>query len=190
MYDEHVTPYNDTAARWWAIVAFLMIALIFMFGGLGVTVWLGGKEWARIYAVAVGVLVILAALFGGIYAIMALLVSHGLGLQRSNADLLHAHSQSGAQQARAVTEVIRGANAINKADADTQQEMIRGFSRIGQEYERQLAKMAGRAIEAEQRAALPPPAADDGMPQYLLPAEWGNAGNANDEVVYRMPNIK
>lgn len=180
MYDEHVTPYNDTAARWWAIVAFLMIALIFMFGGLGVTVWLGGKEWARIYAVAVGVLVILAALFGGIYAIMALLVSHGLGLQRSNADLLHAHSQSGAQQARAVTEVIRGANQINAADAKTQQAILSNYASLGATYEKRLAELAYRAQMAEQKALLAGPVEDDDTPHYTLP---------DDQHVYRLPKV-
>lgn len=189
MHDDYTHRRTDPAMIW-AVVAMMGIATILLLGGFAVAYGLGGIGWARGYGIAVGVLLVLGIMFGAVYAIMNLLVGHALGLQRSNADLLHAHSMSGAQQARAVTEVIRGANAINKADADTQQEMIRGFSRIGQEYERQLAKMAGRAIEAEQRAALPPPAADDGMPQYLLPAEWGNAGNANDEVVYRMPNIK
>lgn len=184
MYDDTATTHRTDPAVLWAVVAMLAIGAILLFGGFGVAYGLGGIAWARGYGIAVGVLLVLAVMFGGVYAIMRLLVGHALGLQRSNADLLHAHSMSGAQQARAVTEVIRGANAINKADATTQQEMIRGFGRIGQEYERQLARMASRAIEAERRAALPPPADDDDLPQYMLPAE-----SSADEPTYRMPRI-
>lgn len=177
--------FNQPADRLnlWAVATILGVVLGFVLGGFAIAHWLGGIEWARIYGIAIGVLIILGALFGGVYGTMRLLVGHALGLQRSNADLLHAHSMSGAQQARAVTEVIRGANAINRADAETQQAILQNFGKIGAEYEKQLARMAGRLAMAEGRAALPDnhqSAGEMEIVEYDVPA---------DAMPYKMPRI-
>lgn len=167
----------------WAVATILGVVLGFVLGGFAIAHWLGGMEWARIYGIAMGVMLVLGALFSGVYFVMKMLVGHALGLQRSNADLLHAHSMSGAQQARAVTEVIRGANAINRADAETQQMMLQNYGRIGTEYEKQLARMAGRLAMAEGRAALPDNRQQEDtmeIVEYDVPA---------DAMPYKMPRI-
>lgn len=184
MYDEPTyTRSYDNTARLWAFVAFSILAVLFVFGGFAVAVWLGGKEWARWYGVAVGVLVVLAVLYGGIYATMALLVRFGHGLAQSNADLLHAHAVSGAQQARAVTEVVRGVNQMNAADAKTQQDILSNYGRIGAMYEKRLAELAYRANDAEQRARLATVEPDD-TPQYALPLD-----GEQTPAIYRLPKV-
>lgn len=182
MYDETTATRYDQSARLWAFVAFSILAVVFIFGGFGIAAWLGGIQWARWYGVAVGVLVVLAALYGGIYATMALLVRFGHGLAQSNADLLHAHAQSGAQQARAVTEVVRGVNQMNAADAKTQQDILSNYGKIGAMYEKRMAELAYRANDAEQRARLSE-VEPDNTPQYALPLEGDHA------TVYRLPKV-
>ena len=183
MYDEPTySRHYGNSARLWAFVAFSILAVVFIFGGFGVAMWLGGKEWARWYGVAVGVLIVLAALYGGIYATMALLARFGHSIAQANADLLHAHAMSGAQQARAVTEVVRGVNQMNAADARTQQDILSNYGRIGAMYEKRMAELAYRAQMAEQQARIAQTKPDD-TPQYALPLE------GEQTTVYKLPKV-
>lgn len=185
MFDDMPSGRRTDPAIMWAYVAMMIVTFFIVAFGFGVAYWLGDKEWAKIYAIAVGAVLVIAMLFGGVYMIMRLLVGHALGLQQSNAELLHAHSQSGAQQARATTEVIRGANAMNKADADTQQEMLKAFGRIGAAYESQMAKMAAKMHMLQANQSPIAEIVEDGTPQYALPDE----GVGTSMFKYKLPKI-
>ena len=184
MYNEptYTRSSADQSARLWAFVAFSILAVVFIFGGFGIAMWLGGKEWARWYGVAVGVLVVLAALYGGIYATMALLARFGHSIAQANADLLHAHATSGAQQARAVTEVVRGVNQMNAADAKTQQAILSNYASLGAKYEARMAELVYRAQQAEARAQIATAEPDD-TPRYALPLE------GEQTTVYKLPKV-
>jgi hypothetical protein len=167
----------------WAFAIIMGMVILLLVVGLCATVYFIGEDAAVIYLVAVGVLIVVGLLFAGVYSIMGLLTRYGLGISRSNADLLHAHSQSGAQQAKMLTEVVRGINGINKADADTQQKMLDSWNKIGSVYEKKMAEMAYRLQNAEQQVKLlsGPGVENDDSP-YLLPAD-------GEIVRYQMPKV-
>lgn len=183
MYDNDAHRNTDSAARMWAVVAFVTLTFLFLLFSMIVAWMLGGASWARGCAIAIGVMAVLGMLYGGAYSIMQLFVRYGLGIAQSNADLLHAHAMSLAQQAKATTEVIRGANAINKADADVQRDMLRNQASIGAHYEKRLAELVVRAQQAEARAMIAEAEPDD-TPQYAIPM------TGEQTTVYRLPEVR
>jgi hypothetical protein len=177
---------NNIVSSLWAIVAIGALVLLAFLLGLGAVLLFGDGDWVAIYLVSSGVILVVVLVYFGIYALMGLLANFGLGIARSQADVLHAASQSGAQQARAITEVIRGANQINKADADTQQKMIESWNKIGATYEMQLAKMAARLALAESQA---PQLTDKAAPFFVVDDDDDNEIDGGP-VTYKMPKVQ
>jgi hypothetical protein len=134
MYEEQ----SHNSHNEWASTAKLILLVVVILIGFMIAYIIGGKEWMKWYAI---IFIPILSMFVGIYAIMSLMSARDLGMARAFGDILHAHSQSGAQQAKAVTEVIRGANAMNKADAYDQKAKMKHYGNIGAQYEKEIAKL-------------------------------------------------
>lgn len=161
----------------WASTAKLILLVVVILIGFVIAYIIGGKEWMKWYAI---IFIPILSMFVGIYAIVSLMSARDLGMARAFGDILHAHSQSGAQQAKAVTEVIRGANAMNKADADVTSAMLKQFGAIGQHYEKALAQKQIQLIEASSGYTVADESPQYGS-KYMLPYD--------DDVEYELPEI-
>ena len=177
MYEER----NSQAADWAGTVRLILAVVVVLFG-FWIAYIIGGKEWMKWYAL---IFIPIVGIFTGIYTIMSLLTRRDLGMAQAFGDILHAHSQSGAQMGKMVTELIKGTNAMNKADADVATAMIRQFGSIGQHYEKALAKKQIELIEARQ----PGMQLEQQQSKYFLPLDDEDGDWEYDDTDYRLPVI-
>lgn len=157
----------------WSTIAAMVVVVLATAGILWLIYFLGGKEALRLFVyVALPIMVV----FGMVYAVIIAFSQRDHGMLHAVGDILHANSTVGAKQAQAVTEVIKGANQINKADADVQIEMLRNENKIGQVYEKRLAELNFQLADQERQLQLANNAQQD--PSKLL--TWDVAEQQED----------
>lgn len=174
---------QDASVEWAKTARYIGFGLIIMAGFL-IAYLIGGIPWMKWYGIGLAVMLILGSIFGGFYAITALMARRDESMAKAFGDLLYAHSQSGAQMSKAITEVVRGANQMNKADADVQMKILNTTADVGKQYERRIADLVyknqmqlqqqsynliedhGSEPEEEQFSYMIP---DNSGPAYMLP---------------------
>lgn len=185
MYDEQQSRTKEEWAKTWRLLA-VMIYVLF---GYLIAWGIGGYTWLVYYSILVVVVLVVAGIFYGIYSVMALMAKRDENMAKAFGDLLFAHSASGGQMAKAITEVVRGANMMNKADADVTTALIGAQTKLGSTYEAKLAQLTFQKAEAESQLRVLEQAGPKALPasvesrfSYLLPD--------NHATPYTMPEIE
>lgn len=185
MYDEQQMRIKDEWAKTWRLVAILVFVLLGYLLAWGI----GGYTWLVYYSILVVLGLVVGGIFYGIYAVMALLARRDENMAKAFGDLLFAHSTSGAQMAKVITEVIRGANQMNKADADVTEALIAAQAKLGGTYETKLAQLTFQKAEAESQLRVLEQGGPKALPStvetrfsYLLPD--------SNATPYTMPEIE
>jgi hypothetical protein len=185
MYDEQQSRTKEELAKTWRLLA----VMVFVLFGYLIAWGIGGHAWLVYYSILVVVVLVVSGIFFGIHSIMALMARRDESMAKAFGDLLFAHSTSGGQMAKVITEVIRGANQMNRSDADVTEALIAAQAKLGGTYETKLAQLTFQKAEAESQLRVLEQGAPKALPttvesrfSYLLPD--------SNATPYTMPEIE